>query len=181
MYQYKKLVLFLVSALGLYITWYMIYELYIHPDGRLDNWLNQFSAQCGAIALSLFGFKAEATTLATIAVSQKKIIRIGDSCNGLEFFALFAGFVALFPGQWKRKVVFIPIGILLIFLLNIIRILVLVLNYYYSRYTFAFNHKYTYSFIIYAIIFGMWMLWVNKFSSLPKKYHQVTADDKKDL
>jgi hypothetical protein len=49
-----------------------------------------------------------------------------------------------------------------------VRVAVLAVNYHFSRHTFDFNHKYTYSFLVYSVIFGLWMLWVNRFSGLRK-------------
>ena len=48
---------------------------------------------------------------------------------------------------------------------NITRIISLALiAHYYPQYL-NFNHTYTFTFVAYAIVFALWMLWVNKFST----------------
>jgi exosortase/archaeosortase family protein len=82
-------------------------------------------------------------------------------------YALFAGFVLAFPGPVRRKLWFIPLGIAAIYLLNIIRIGVLALNHLYYHESVEFNHHYTFSFVVYACIFLLWMLWARRLSSRP--------------
>lgn len=89
---------------------------------------------------------------------------IGDNCNGIALFALFTGFIIAFPGNNKRKVLYIVTGILLIELLNILRVVCLAILDTHSRAWTEINHTYTFTIIIYAFIFFLWMLWVNRIS-----------------
>ena len=94
------------------------------------------------------------------------MLGIGRGCNGLVLYALFTGFIISFPGKILSKFTFIPFGILIIYLTNIIRICLLTyirLNYSFS---FDFNHKYTFTFIVYGIIFLLWRYWVSNFSDI---------------
>jgi exosortase family protein XrtF len=89
---------------------------------------------------------------------------IGDNCNGIALFALFTGFIIAYPGNWKKKLVYIPVGILLIQCLNIIRIVSLAILDTRSRAWTEINHTYTFTIIIYGFIFFLWMFWTNKVS-----------------
>ncbi len=51
---------------------------------------------------------------------------------------------------------------------NVLRVAALSLNHMYSRGTVDFNHKYTFTVLVYAFIFFLWHLWVKYFSSLKK-------------
>jgi len=73
-------------------------------------------------------------------------------------------FVLAYPGHQKNKLWFVPLGILLIHILNIIRVISLAIIAYYSPYSLSFNHTYTFTFFVYAFIFLLWMVWVNKFA-----------------
>ena len=77
---------------------------------------------------------------------------------------LFAGFIIAYPGPWKVKLFYVPIGVFLIYLLNVLRIMALGLNSFHSRHTLEFNHKYTFAFVVYACIFGFWMLWIKRYA-----------------
>jgi exosortase family protein XrtF len=102
-------------------------------------------------------------------VAGKPAVIVGDPCNGLVLYALFAGFVLAFPGgTWRRKLPFIAGGIVLIYLLNILRVGALALNHLYSYGTVDFNHHYTFSFIVYGCIFLLWILWVRRYAAVPR-------------
>lgn len=159
----KDTIRFLITALGLYLLWYLVYDLWILPDGRLDKWLCQNVAFLGGEALHLLGFNGRAQDI-TVFVNQYAVVRVGNPCNGLILYALFTGFIIAYPGNWKNKLLYIPLGILAIYFLNIIRVVCLALNSFYSHETLDFNHKYTFTFIVYAFIFGFWMLWVKRYA-----------------
>jgi exosortase family protein XrtF len=89
---------------------------------------------------------------------------IGDNCNGIALFSLFTGFIIAYPGNWKKKLYFIPLGILMIEILNILRVVFLAILDTHSRTWTEFNHTYTFTIIIYGFIFFLWMLWTNKIS-----------------
>ena len=80
----------------------------------------------------------------------------------LVLYALFGGFVLAFPGPWQRKLWFIPLGIAIIWVLNVMRVAALALNHHYAHQSVDFNHHYTFTFIVYGCIFGLWMLWARR-------------------
>lgn len=164
----KHIILFIASAIGLYLTWYIIYDSWLKPDGRLDHCLTVNVAQTGTQLLRGLGYDAHVEQRSKIFIGERSVVWIDHPCNGLELYALFAGFILIYPGSWKKKFLFIPAGMAVIYLFNIVRIAVLALNLIYSRRTFDFNHKYVYTFVVYLAIFGLWMLWVNRFSNTRK-------------
>jgi len=103
---------------------------------------------------------------AHIRVDDLSGVCIGTGCSGLELFFLFSGFIILISGSWKNKIWFVPLGVVIIFLLNVIRIILLILiNYHYPQYL-HFNHTYTLVIIVYIAIFGLWMIWIKKYSHI---------------
>ena len=89
---------------------------------------------------------------------------VGDNCNGMTMFGLFAGFIVAYKGSWKVKIPYIILGIICIQLLNVLRFVGLAILDVHSRAWTEFNHTYTFTIIIYAFIFMLWIIWVNKFS-----------------
>ena len=158
----KQIIRFLGTALALYAVWYVCYDLWLFPDGRLDTWLSQQEVFLGDYGLRLLGYHAghEGTTL---LIDKYPVVLVGNPCNGMVLFALFAGFILAYPGPWKAKLFYVPTGIFLIYLLNVLRIMALALNSFLSRHTLEFNHKYTFAFVVYACIFCFWMLWIKRY------------------
>jgi exosortase family protein XrtF len=114
--------------------------------------------------LELFGYVVFTGVERVIGVDGTGGLWIGDNCNGIALFALFTGFIIAYPGNWKKKAIFIPLGILLIEFMNVLRVVCLAILDTYSRKWTEFNHTYTFTIIIYGCIFLLWMLWVNKVS-----------------
>lgn len=158
---------FLLMVAGMYLAWFFGYEQWLAHDGRLDAALCQNIARSSVAGLQALGFPAtvddHTTTLVLMAGEQSVIV--GVPCNGLVLYALFAGFVLAFPGPWARKAWFIPAGIALIWVLNVVRVAALAINHHYAHQTVDFNHHYTFTFVVYACIFGLWMLWARRMAT----------------
>jgi exosortase/archaeosortase family protein len=152
---------FTLVCLGLYLGWVLSYEQVLNPDGRLDQALSTGIASTAAALLQKAGIVAATTASAptTVTMHGEAAVLVGNPCNGLVLYVLFAGFVLAYPGSRWRKAWFIPAGIGAIFLLNAARVAALALNHTYWYRTVNFNHHYTFTFIAYAAILGLWRLW----------------------
>lgn len=157
------LITFFTKGLALYLFWVIFYDGWLINTKFVNSTLINHLVFTNQVLLDWFGF----TTFSngeTIGIDGSHGVFIGDPCNGLSLFALFAGFIIAFTGKIKYKIPYIALGMLFIHLLNIIRIFVLTLLAKYSPETLDFNHKYTFTYIIYTIIFLMWMWWVKKYA-----------------
>ena len=151
----------------MYLVWFLGYEQWLAPDGRLDEALCNNIARSSVTVLQALNFPGALSPNLPMLVlmdGQPSVI-VGAPCNGLVLYALFAGFVLAFPGSWTRKAWFIPVGMLLIWLLNVLRVAALAINQHYSHQTVDFNHHYTFTFVVYACIFGLWMLWARRMAT----------------
>ncbi|WP_210465274.1 exosortase X [Rufibacter roseolus] len=161
----KNLIQFLGAIGGLYALWFLVYECWIGPNDYVDTWLSERVAHAGARALSLLGY-VTSVEKTTIVVNGRPTVFIGNPCNSLALMATFTGLIGAFPGSLNKKLFFIPLGVLAIYLINVLRVAALSLNHIYSHGTVDFNHKYTFSFVVYAFIFSMWIIWVKRYSNL---------------
>ncbi len=164
----KALVRFLISALVIYILWYLLYEFWLHPWKKLDllviNTLIFFSS--GILKLlnyPLINYPYD-ENIRAMGIDGSHGLWIGDPCNGITLFALFAGFIFAYPGKIKWKLIFIPFGLISIHFLNILRITSLSIIAYYSPDSLEFNHTYTFTILVYSYVFLLWYLWATKFS-----------------
>ncbi|WP_348533730.1 exosortase X [Hymenobacter nitidus] len=155
---------FLLLAIAFYALWFFGYERGLALDGRLDALLSANITAASSATLRALGFDTSVHGLDPylLLLNSQPAVHVGHPCNGLVLYALFAGFVLAFPGPWARKLWFIPVGMLVIYLINIVRIAALALNHLYSAETVEFNHHYTFTFIVYGFIFLLWMLWARR-------------------
>ena len=101
--------------------------------------------------------------------NEERTLRVADACNGLELMVLYVGFLACFPSAAARKWKFALGGILLIYLLNIIRCAALVLIFVHYRKYLDFSHHFLFTFVIYLLIFLLWFIFTKK----PKTHDSV--------
>lgn len=164
----NPIIAFFIKAIFFYILWFLVYELWLHPKGVLDNAVINNLVNVSSKILELLGFNLipEPTNdnIRTIGIDGSHGVWIGDPCNGLTLFALFIGFIVSFSGPIKHKLWFIPIGILFIHILNILRVVALSIISFKKPSLLEFNHTYTFTIIVYSAVFILWMVWVNKFA-----------------
>lgn len=162
--QDKFISLFILKAVGLYLLWFLIYDNWLLNNGFVDHFLINHLVQVSVKIVELLGYTSFVYADA-FGVDGTHGVLIGAPCNGLSLFALFAGFIIIFPGKIKHKLLYIPIGLLAIHLVNIARLVGLALVVVYYPNSLQFNHKYTFTIVVYAFIFALWMIWVKKFAS----------------
>ena len=155
---------FILVAASMYLVWFFGYEQWLAHDGRLDTVLCTQITAASVVVLRTLGFAATIapSSDALVLMNGQPAVVVGTPCNGLVLYALFGGFVLAFPGPWRRKLWFIPAGIVLIWSLNVVRVAALAINQHYSHQTVDFNHHYTFTFVVYSFIFGLWMLWARR-------------------
>lgn len=167
---------FLVYFCLLYIFWFIIYDVALHPqvndetgkqvrtEAYIDIKMVHTTITISEKIIRALGFNVYTDGDRQLYIEGTSGIWIGDNCNAISLIALFAGFIIAYPGKINRKLWFIPLGSLIIFLLNILRMVVLTILDTYSRSWTEFNHTYTFNVIIYGVIFAMWIFWTQKLS-----------------
>jgi exosortase/archaeosortase family protein len=87
-------------------------------------------------------------------------IGINPGCSGLKPILQFALLMLIFPGPWKHKAWFIPMGIVIVHLTNLFRITGLsVITVTIPQY-WEFAHDYLFRPFFYVVIFFLWVWWV---------------------
>lgn len=159
--------LFFAKAFGLFILWYFIYELWLHPLGTVDAIVIDNIIFFSSKILNLLGYDlitGANPNVRTIGIDGTHGLWVGDPCNGMALFALFTGFIIAYPGPVIKKLWYIPLGLILIHLLNILRVTALTLIDFHSPQHLEFNHTYTFTILVYSFVFALWIIWANKLS-----------------
>lgn len=97
-------------------------------------------------------------------VKGKRVARIVEGCNAVSVMILFAAFIVAFSSTLKKTSLFIIAGIVIIHVLNIIRVALLCLSFYYYPEYKALMHDIVFPLFIYGVVFILWIIWVQKFS-----------------
>lgn len=146
-----------VSAI--YIIWYLIYDYYLLPDGRLDGFFSLSGVNIAGGILNIFGWDiySEARVL---AITGTNGVEIQNGCNDLELIGLYMGFIIAFPGgPIQKRIIFLAGGVLLLFVANVFRIMIFALSLYYVPTFWEQVHTYSSYFIFYPIVLILWYIW----------------------
>jgi exosortase family protein XrtF len=171
----NPLIRFLFLSTGIYLTWYFVYEFYLHSHTSFDKVVIDTLVRWAETTLQLIGYQttdyssADVLFREHIGIAGSNGVTIGAPCDGVILYALFIVFVLAFPGPFKHKLWYIPIGALSVFYLNVLRIVALAIIMSVNEEWLAFNHDYTFTIIVYAYVFALWMIWVQRFSPFAKK------------
>jgi exosortase family protein XrtF len=158
---------FIITGLFLYIIWILIYEGFIKSNHLIDPWLTNIVSFHSVHILKLAGFNSshEMVNTGNVLFNNKiPVLRIAYICNGLILYVIFLIFMVSFPGPLKHKAWFIPLGLIIIYLSNLLRVVALVIIQIYAPDYLVFNHKYTFTMVIYGVIFLLWIIWVKMIS-----------------
>lgn len=160
---------FCVKALLLIVIWKLSYHLYLKPHRTIDKPLTAFTTASTVGFLSFFYEKealswkdARREKSASISLHGKHTLGIADGCNALELFLLYAGFIFCMPTNFKRMAIFITLGILGIYMLNILRCSGMFWFKLHKNEWFDFAHHYVFKIVVYVAIFGAWVWYCRK-------------------
>ncbi len=178
--KYKRLntlYVFILHAVLLFVAFRIFYvilrdisvvdRLYEYFTYHLSNTLLYGSK----LLLTILGYHSEIfPNRHVIRLEGTSGIFLNRGCLARNLMVLFSGFIIVFPGKIKSKLWYIPLGLLLISIINIIRIsgLSLTLFYYPEGYD-KYDHHALFNYLVYILIFFMWFFWIRRFSKYRKK------------
>lgn len=163
--EFKPAFVFLGKFMGLYILGNVLYGIYIESFGDAPDVLTiSITAQVSWLLNSL----GEGVTCAVnvekptvdIWLAGTRILKVFEGCNGINVMIVFIAFIFAFGGTIKMRALFVIVGLFLLYVMNIARIAFLYfMALEYEQY-FYYVHKYFFTAILYAVVFGLWVIWV---------------------
>ncbi len=170
-----KFILLFIPSVVLWLTFYtFIYKVDLLIGNNFDSltFFSKILSHQSNYILNLIGFNAITEVQGNIVVSKilnynyNHGVWIGEPCNGVKIFGLFSIFILCFKGNLTKKLWFIPFGIIIIHILNVLRIAVLTIISGVNPYWLNFNHNVTFQIIVYGTMFSLWLFWIKKFSEI---------------
>ncbi len=101
----------------------------------------------------------------TLYFNNNGFVAVEGSCSGLKQFYQWVVLMILFPGSWKKKLWFIPLGLLVIHFVNILRIVILSVVVVHWPDYWDFIHLWVLRPFFYVVIFFLWVIWVEKINT----------------
>jgi exosortase family protein XrtF len=171
--EFKPALRFLFIFLGAYLIGNVLYGVFIEACNPNPDPVTHILARQTSAVLHVFG-EQTTTTLnkarPTVFLNDENevILNIYEGCNGLNVMIVFVAFLLAYGGSYKKMLWFLPAGIVIIHLANIVRIMLLyfVARNYESY--FYYVHKYVFTAAIYIIVFALWVVWVTLLHDRPR-------------
>jgi len=174
----KTVVLFLIKFFGSYLLLFSLYSLYLEKTQNSSSPflcapITKTVAEQTKYLLNIFGYPTKIeqdteTPSVKLFINGHFTAFIVEGCNAISVIILFIAFIIAFAGKFKTTVLYILFGSLLIYFINIIRIVIISIALFkYPQYQ-QILHEIIFPSIIYGITFLLWFVWVKKFSTLKK-------------
>ena len=175
--KYKPFLLFLGKFLLSYLVLIFLYQLYLNQFDaakfQVDGITQMVANQAGHI-LNFFDYKImlqphDSESSVRMYLNNVAIVRIIEGCNAVSVMVLFVAFIIAFSGKFLQTTIYILFGVLVIHLLNVLRIALLTMGLIHFKEYEHLMHDIVFPLFIYGVVFGLWIIWVNKFSGYDKK------------
>ncbi len=165
---------FLGVFLGLYIGLNVIYGVWISTYGKEADSATVLITKQTSYILNLFGEQTQTlpkagTPTVSIIKDGRSALGVFEGCNSINVMIVFIAFLFAFKGSWKKLAWFLPLGLVLIYIANLARVVLLYYVAEYWRQYFYYIHKYLFTAAIYLIVFILWWCWIEKVSGVSLK------------
>ncbi len=168
--KYRGVIQFIGLFLGTYLVLSFCYSWYLqlskggayHPD-----FVTHLVAKQSAAIISGFGYEADIVAhnlhpQMQLFIDGEYLGNIIEGCNSLSIIILFVAFIVAFAQKFKKTLLFLLGGAVLIYGVNLIRIVILSIALHHYPEQEKFLHGIVFPSLIYGMVFLLWMLWVRK-------------------
>jgi len=163
--DFRPTLLFLAKFLALYLSGNLLYGWYVTSWYPSPDPVTVWATEHSAALLNLLGWETNTynhpvkpTTY--LAISNQPVLAVYEGCNSLNVIIVFISFLFAFGPFSKAMWWFVPMGVLIIYFSNLMRIILLfIVSVKLPDYLY-FTHKYLFTAFIYAVVFVLWAWWM---------------------
>jgi len=172
--KYKSVLRFILTFIGSYLLLVMGYNIYLKLGASQEYYpdiITHGVARQSEGLINAFGYTAsiepdKAYPAMNLTINGEALAYIVEGCNAISVILLFVAFMLAFFERWKRTLLFILGGSVLIYIMNVLRIVVLAIGIYeYPEYSEVL-HGTLFPAIIYGTVVLLWLIWIRSFKKL---------------
>ena len=175
--KYKSVLKFILTFLLVYGILSISYKLYLDSseDSKYyPDYITNLVAKQSQSLLETAGYKAQIVphpneASMKLIINNKFVARVIEGCNSISIIILFVSFIVAFSSKFKVTLFYLLSGSVLIYAVNLIRIVILSIGLYHYPWRREILHTVIFPLIIYGLVFLLWMFWVNRFVNLKAK------------
>jgi len=175
--KYKSVIKFILTFVLVYAVLSMAYKLYLdYSDGTkfYPDYITNLTAKQSESLLGSLGYDASIEAHPNepsmkLIINNKYVARVIEGCNSVSVIILFVSFIIAFAGRLKPTIIYLLAGSVLIYAINLLRIVILSIGLFHYPWRRNILHSIIFPLIIYGMVFLLWMVWVNRYASLKKR------------
>jgi exosortase/archaeosortase family protein len=166
--QVRGVVLFFVITISIHLVWkiwqhflhyHPFHDLFFDGSNLMASWVYEQSVWIITHVLNIDLRLQEGQIM---WLNNGCGIQINLSCSGLKPIIQFLLLMIIFPGPWKKKAWFIPLGVIVVYLTNILRVIGMAIAGSLAPEHLKFVHDNILRAMFYVVIFFLWWIWVEK-------------------
>ena len=174
--KYKPVIKFILTFLLVYLVLSLSYKIYLdYSKGKryYPDYMTHLVANQTKELINTLGYEAEIANhpnepTVKLIINHKYVARVVEGCNSLSVIILYISFMIAFAGRLKPTAFYILAGSVLIYSVNLLRIVILSIGLYHYPWRREILHRVIFPLIIYGLVFLLWMFWVRSFSKFKK-------------
>ena len=175
--KYKSVIKFILTFLLVYAVLSVSYKFYLDfskGSKYYPDYVTNLTALQSESLLETVGYEARTEphpdeASMKLIINDKYVARVIEGCNSLSVIILFISFIVAFSERWKSTLLYLLAGSVLIYVVNLIRIVILSIGLYHYPWRREILHTVIFPLIIYGMVFLLWMFWVNRYARLKKQ------------
>jgi exosortase family protein XrtF len=165
--EYKHALLFLLKYIALYIGLNTLYAWYVESFRPEADPITVLVTTHSTAILRLVDNDISYQIVlgaANVPIQKlgKTIIEVFEGCNSINVLIVFVSFILAFSGPMRLFVRYFFICGLVIYIVNLLRVVGLYCVAYYVPDSLYFFHKFFFTGIIYGLVFAMWYFWIRQ-------------------
>ena len=181
----RTIIIFLVKFFAAYFILSGVYSIYLKQTQEKVNFfscspITKTVANHVQQTANILGYDAYVEQNSNelsmkLILNDKYVSRIIEGCSSISIIILFLSFIIAFSGGLKATILFGLFGSVLIYIVNVLRIIALgVLYYKFPKYQ-DILHDLLFPAVIYGLTFVLWITWVKFYSNINKNESAKTV------
>lgn len=166
--KYLPVFRFVLVFGGLYLVLSLLYAWYLdqpwegvnYPDPITSQVSHQVHLGLEAIGYEVRTMMAEPHPSIALFVGGELLYNVIDGCNAISVMILFSAFVLAFAKAIKPTALFLLVGLILLYIVNVLRLIGLALIYKHYREYAHFAHDILFPAAIYGMVVLLWIYWI---------------------
>lgn len=164
--EYKEAIFFLVKYVVIYVALNTAYAYYISHYAPEADPVTIVVTKHTVGLLSLFDRTVDHRVVpgsVNVPIIRKgnTVMMVYEGCNSVNVMIVFLAFIISFRGPFRLFIAYFALGLIIVYIVNLFRLMGLYGVALYFPGTFYFFHKFFFTGAIYMVVFVIWYFWVS--------------------